>query len=346
MNPPKLEQLLDQYDYEFPEELIANAPANSRDSARLLVYDRNEKKPRDDVFQNILEYLPKNSVLVLNETKVIPARFYAQKSSGGKVEMLYITHTQNNFHALSKKPLAQGDVLTAPSLELRVIKKLDKGYEFKPSISIPEFLHWLEEHGETPIPPYIKNVPLSKEKLKAEYQTVFAKTPGSSAAPTASLHFTEELLEKIQSYGIPVEKVVLHVGLGTFAPLTEKHITEGKLHHEYYEIPEEVARRLEKYKKEGRAIIAVGTTVVRTLESASDEHGNFVNLAGNTTLFIQEPYTFKFVNGIITNFHVPRSSLLMLVSAFVGREKTLELYRQAVQKKYRLFSFGDGMLLL
>lgn len=343
----QLEELLNQYNYEFPDELIANSPASPRDSAHLLVFNRQTEQTQFDTFKNLAQYLPKNSVLVLNETKVIPARFYATKPSGGKVELLYLNNDGECISVLSKKPLEiNSELQTEDGNIFTVTEKLEKGYSLKPNFTIPEFLNWLENYGETPTPPYIKNIPLSKNKLKEEYQTVFAKTPGSSAAPTASLHFTEELLKNLEQQGIIIEKILLHVGLGTFAPLTEKQIENKKLHEEYFEIPADTAQRLNTYKKENRPIIAVGTTVVRTLESASSKPDELTNLNGQTSLFIQEGYNFKFINGIITNFHVPKSSLLMLVSAFAGREKTLDLYKQAINKKYRLFSFGDGMLIL
>lgn len=343
----QLEELLNQYNYEFPDELIANSPASPRDSAHLLVFNRQTEQTQFDTFKNLAQYLPKNSVLVLNETKVIPARFYATKPSGGKVELLYLNNDGECISVLSKKPLEiNSELQTEDGNIFTVTEKLEKGYSLKPNFTIPEFLNWLDNYGETPTPPYIKNIPLSKNKLKEEYQTVFAKTPGSSAAPTASLHFTEELLKNLEQEGIIIEKILLHVGLGTFAPLTEKQIENKKLHEEYFEIPADTAQRLNTYKKENRPIIAVGTTVVRTLESASSKPDELTNLNGQTSLFIQEGYNFKFINGIITNFHVPKSSLLMLVSAFAGREKTLDLYKQAINKKYRLFSFGDGMLIL
>ena len=202
-----------------------------------------------------------------------------------------------------------------------------------------------EKYGNAPIPPYIKHTPLSSAELKKQYQTVFAKNSGSIAAPTASLDFTKRLLEKLRKTGISTQFVTLHVGLGTFAPLTEENITQGKLHKERYAIDSKTAAFLNRAKKEGRPIIAVGTTAVRALETASDKKGKLAKLSGETDIFIREGYRFRFTDGIITNFHVPRSSLLMLVSAFVGRERLFELYRKAMKKKFSFFSFGDGMLL-
>ena len=348
------------YNFEFPESLIAQSPAHPRDSARLLVYDRKNTEVKLDTFKNLLKYLPPKAVIVFNETKVVPARFFAYKSTGGKVELLYTGKTAKAFDALANRSLNVGDVLTVSSAvsspgvrqekigngyQITVAKKLSKGYRFKASFAVPELFSILDRFGITPIPPYIKNNTLAEKKLRGEYQTVFAKTAGSSAAPTASLHFTAGLLSKLKKAGISTEYVTLHVGLGTFAPLTDKHIQTRKLHKEWYEISSATAKRLEDYKKQGRPIIAVGTTVVRTLESAATAAGKLRKLSGETEIFIYPPYTFKFVDSLITNFHVPKSSLMMLVASLIGPKKLLELYAMAVKKKFRLFSFGDGMLI-
>jgi S-adenosylmethionine:tRNA ribosyltransferase-isomerase len=229
---------------------------------------------------------------------------------------------------------------------LTVLEKTTKGYLLKPNFPITQIYDILEKHGTTPIPPYIKNPNLEEQKLREDYQTIFAKHQGSVAAPTASLHFSEKLIEKIKSAGIQIEYVTLHVGLGTFAPLTEDHIKSGNLHEEWYEVSTDTAERLNQAKEQGKIIIPVGTTSTRTLESASDENHKLKKLTGTTTLFIQENYQFKFADSIITNFHVPKSSLLMLVSAFATRKKLLEIYKTAITKNYKLFSFGDGMLIL
>ena len=351
----------EDYNFEFPDSLIAQSPAHPRDSARLLVYDRKTSTVALDIFKNLVQYLPPRAVIVFNETKVIPARFYAYKPTGGKVELLYTGKSEKTFDALANRSLVVGDVLcfrsgSSPKLgearrgmnqehDITVTKKLSKGYRFTSSFPISQLFSILDRHGVTPIPPYIKNNTFAEKKLRTEYQTVFAKSQGSSAAPTASLHFTKNLLAKFEKAGIATEYVTLHVGLGTFAPLTEKHLKTKKLHSEYYEITPSVAKRLERYKKQGRPIVAVGTTVVRTLESAASRAGKLGKLSGKTEIFIYPPYNFKFVDSLITNFHVPKSSLMMLVASLIGREKLLELYVLAVKKKFRLFSFGDGMLI-
>lgn len=335
----------EDYRYTYPEKAIAQSPAYPRDSAKLLVYDRKSKRANISTFAHIAEFLPPQAVLVVNQTKVVPARFYAVKPTGGRVELLYVGKQAKTFDALANRALNLGDVLTFGEHTLKVVKKLDKGYRFAANFALSRLFPLLEKHGITPTPPYIKHISLSERRLREEYQTVFAKTAGSSAAPTASLHFTKRLLSKLQKQGIALEYVTLHVGLGTFAPLTEAQLHSGKLHKEWYEIPAATAKRLKEYKSQGRPIIAVGTTVVRTLESAVGSAGKLQRLTGTTDLFIYPPYSFKFVDGLITNFHVPKSSLMMLVASLVGKETLLQLYKKAITKGFRLFSFGDGMLI-
>jgi S-adenosylmethionine:tRNA ribosyltransferase-isomerase len=339
------DKLLKKYDYKFPTELIAQSPASPRDSAKLLVYDRKTKQTNFDTFKNIGKYLPKNSVLVFNETKVIPARITVTKETGGKAKLLYISTNKQTVRVMSDRKLPLGVKLyIAKKLYFTVIGQSEKFYLLSPSFKSDKLFSVLEKYGSTPLPPYIKKTPLSEKKLQEQYQTVFAKTRGSVAAPTASLHFTKKLIEKIKRQGFEVHFVTLHVNLGTFAPLTEENVADGKLHREYFEIDKKTAHSLNTAKAAGKPIIGVGTTVLRTLESAT-KNGKLKNLSGTTDLFIQEGYSFKFVNGIMTNFHVPRSSLLMLVSAFVGRDTMFKVYRKAISKKFRLFSFGDGMLI-
>lgn len=339
------DKLLEQYDYKIPAELIAQQPASPRDSARLLVYDRKTKKTYHDYFYNLPEYLPQHSVFVLNQTKVVPARLPVKKSTGGSLEILYIGSEENMILALSNKVLKAGvTIFVTNEISLEVLERKENIYKLRPSFSLNDLFKVFEKYGKTPLPPYIKHSPLSEKKLQQEYQTIFAQEKGSVAAPTASLHFTKELLQKITKAGHQIEYVTLHVNLGTFAPLKEEHVKTKKLHIEYYSVTKDVAERLNAAKKEGRPIVAVGTTVVRTLESAA-KNGTLKNLSGNTSLFIDENYLIQFVDVLITNFHVPKSSLLMLVSAFVQREKLLALYEEAIEKKYRFFSFGDGMLI-
>ncbi len=341
------EKILNQYNYNFPPELIAQSPASPRDSAKLLVYDRATRQINHDTYKNIAKYLPKDSVLILNQTKVIPARLVVVKPTGGQARILYIKTKGQNIAVLSDRKLEIGSTITIPKTKLSFIVKAreEQFYILKPLFKIAQLFSVLNKYGQTPLPPYIKNSKLKGKKLLQEYNTVFAKTSGSVAAPTASLHFTKELLNKIKRSGIKIIYVTLHVNLGTFAPLTEQQLKDEKLHTEYYEISAASAAILNKAKKSGRQIIAVGTTVVRTLESAAANKNKLSKLSGSTSLFITEKTNLRFVDCIITNFHVPKSSLLMLVSSFVGRQKLLAIYKLAIQKKYRLFSFGDGMFI-
>ncbi len=340
------EKLLTEYNYDFPANLIAQAPATPRDSARLLVYDKKAKKLSHDTFKNLTNHLPKNSVLVFNQTKVIPARLTVTKPTGGKANLLYISHDATLVRVISDRKLHSILPLYWSGKKLfTVIKQEGQFYFLKPNFSIKNIYKVLEKYGQTPLPPYIKHSPLSGKKLQNEYQTVFAKTLGSVAAPTASLHFTKSLIAKLKKAGIDTAFVTLHVGLGTFAPLTENQAKTGKLHSEYYNIDKKVAKLLNKAKKDGKPIISVGTTVTRTLESACGHNNQLTKLSRATELFIHPPYKFKFIDGMITNFHVPRSSLMMLVASLVGRTKLLEIYKLSIKKRYRLFSFGDGMLI-
>jgi len=338
--------LINEYNYNFPHELIAQNPANPRDSAKLLIYKQGMGKMFFDTFSNLTKYLPKDAVLVFNETKVIPARLTLKKETGGKVKILYIKTCRDLIKVLADTRLRTDSKLNLNNnIFFRVEKQEEKYYFLKPSFPVKNLYNIFEKYGQTPLPPYIKNTQLNEDELRDKYQTVFAKIRGSVAAPTASLHFTKRLLSKIENAGFDIRFTTLHVNLGTFAPLTEENIKTQKLHSEYYSIDTETAAFLSEAKKSGRPIVAIGTTVVRTLESASDNKGNLVKLLGETELFIKEGYKFKFVDGIVTNFHVPKSSLLMLVAAFIGKRKMFELYRKAIERKFRLFSFGDGMMI-
>lgn len=343
-----LEALLKKYDYEFPEELIARKPASPRDSARLLIYDRASKKTKYGTFSDLPEYLPENSVLVFNRTKVLPARLILEKPTGGKVRVIYLeTVAGGLIRVMADRMIGIGSILKlAPRLTFIAVRQEEKFYYLKPSFPAARLYGVLEKYGITPIPPYIKNSPLKEKELREKYQTIFAKDRGSVAAPTASLHFSARLMERLKKSGVKIRFVTLHVGLGTFAPLAEENIRSGKLHGEYYEISRKDAEFLNKAKRNGSRIIAVGTTVARTLESAADDSGILKKLSGYTDIFIREGCVFKFTGSLITNFHVPKSSLMMLVSVFVGRENLLSLYREAIKRKFRLFSFGDGMLIL
>ena len=359
---PRFKQLLKLWDYQLPGELIAQKPAQPRDSARLLIYTRQHSpspKPGEgkgrglhasfDTFKNLGRHLPKNSVLVFNQTRVIPARLKVQKVTGGLAEILYISHDTKLVKVLSNRPLKPGAVIkitrSKAAQSFTVERRENQFYFLKPSFALAKTLNIFGQYGQTPLPPYIKHSPLSEKQKRAQYQTVFAKTGVSVAAPTASLHFTNSLINKLKRQGIAIKFVRLDVGLGTFSPLTENHMDTGKLHQEFFYIDSATAKYLNNAKRQGRPIIAVGTTVVRTLESAARD-GQIKNLFGHTELFIRPGFNFQIINGLITNFHVPQSSLLMLVSTLVGKQTLFKLYQQAIAKNFRFFSFGDGMLIL
>jgi S-adenosylmethionine:tRNA ribosyltransferase-isomerase len=338
--------ILASYDYPLPPELLAKEPASPRDSAKLLIFDRANQSVRFDVFRNVQNYLPRDCVLVLNQTKVIPAKIMLKKQTGGTVSVLFLSKTSETITVLASGSLRPGDTLAWERYcTFSVKKRNDREAVLVPSVSIEQFLDLLRTHGETPLPPYLKDSPLKEDRRRTEYQTVFARKEGSVAAPTAGLHFTEHLLMEIEKNGRAVVSITLHVNLGTFAPLTEEQWREGKLHTEYYSIDQHTAEVLAEAKKQHRPIVAVGTTTVRALESASDGI-TLKNLTGSTDLFITENYQPHFVDHLITNFHVPKSSLMMLVSAFTGRQKLLDLYQQAIGKRMRFFSFGDAMIIL
>ncbi len=340
------DELLASYDYSFPPELIAKKPAHPRDSARLLVYNRKTDSVLFDTFTNLEKYLPINAVLVMNRTKVIPAKMSLKKKTGGLVSALILERSIESITVLASGSFTSGDILEwHEGLSFSVLKRDDQEAILKPSFGTAVLDSLLEQYGETPLPPYMKDSPLTEEKRRSEYQTVFALDKGSIAAPTAGLHFTKDLITKIVQSGRSISYLSLHVGLGTFSPLKEVQVEKGTLHHESYIIDAETAAFLNNAKSEGRPIIAVGTTTVRTLESANID-GKLTKLQGSTDLFITETSKLHFVDSLITNFHVPRSSLLMLVSAFTGRKKLLELYKKAIHEQMRLFSFGDGMLII
>jgi S-adenosylmethionine:tRNA ribosyltransferase-isomerase len=341
------ENFLKAYDYFIPPKLIAKKPASPRDSAKLLIYKKKSGEVVFDRFSNLTKYLPEKAVLIFNDTKVLPARLVVKKETGGLAKILYLETKGKHLKFLSDRNLVIGSkIFLNKKIFFTVRKKEGKYYFLESSFLVSKIFEVLEKHGLTPIPPYIKNSPLSEKELRQEYQTIFASQKGSVAAPTASLHFTKGLLNKIRKSGRKIVFITLHVNLGTFNPLEEENFKKSKLHTEYYEISGKSAEILNKAKKEKQPIIAVGTTAVRTLESASNENGILLRLKGETDIFIKEGYRFRFVNGIITNFHVPKSSLMMLVSAFVERKKLLGLYQKAINKNFRFFSFGDGMIVL
>ncbi len=332
--------------YDLPEELIAQTPAEPRDSSRLLVYHRVERKTEHRIFRDVTEYLRAGDVLVINRTKVLPARLFAQTPSGGRVEVLL----------LKRKDLHDWEVLVRPGKKCRVGARLivngelalevkgitDSGERIVTFFYEGAFEDVLSRAGSMPLPPYIH------EKLNNpdRYQTVYCKENGSAAAPTAGLHFTPELLQKLRAAGVEIAEVLLHVGLGTFRPVKEENVLDHKMHSEYYEVSPEAAEIINRAKREGRRIVAVGTTSVRTLETVADENGFLKPESGDTEIFIYPPYRFRCVDALITNFHLPESTLLMLVSALCSREEVMEIYKTAVHEKYRFFSFGDAMMIV
>lgn len=338
--------LKSDFNYNLPPELIAQTPVEPRDCSRLLVYNRATDRVEHRIFRDITQYLKAGDVLVINNTKVLPARLYALTEHGGHVEVLLLKRLDIDRWEVLVKPGKKcriGTRLTiSPKLSLTVEGMTDSGERIVKFACDGVFEEVLDEVGSMPLPPYIHE----KLKDKNRYQTVYAKTDGSAAAPTAGLHFTPELLQKIKDMGVEVVEVLLHVGLGTFRPVKEDVITDHKMHSEYFCVTEQAAAAINKAKAEGRRVIAVGTTSVRTLESATGDDGIIRAQSGNTQIFIYPPYKFKCVDALITNFHLPESTLIMLVAAMTGREKILEIYNEAVREKYRFFSFGDAMLIL
>lgn len=342
-----LNSLLSSYDYSLPPSLIAKEPARPRDTARLLVFNRSSSETSWDTFRNLPKYLPPHSLLIFNETKVIPARLHLKKSTGGIVETLCVALVGQQIVAMANKKLTLGDTLTlTKQYQFIVSARSDRQWLLRPLFPLKDLPTLLRRYGETPLPPYMKDSPLPERIRRTAYQAIFAKKEGAIAAPTASLHFTKRLLQSFKKHDIQTAFLTLHVGLGTFAPLTEEHIKSGTLHEELYEIPKNAAHLIAKAKKEGRHVIAIGTTSARALESAADTSGHLMKLSGKTDLFIREGYKWKVVDGLITNFHVPRSSLLMLVSSLIGHDRLLSLYEEAIKRKFRFFSFGDGMLIV
>ena len=332
--------------YDLPEELIAQTPLEPRDSSRLLVYNRTTGEVFHRHFRDVGDYLKPGDLLVVNTTKVYPARIFAYTEHGGKVEILLLKRQNlTEWECLVKpgKKCREGVILVVnEELKAEIISRTDDGGRIVRFIFDGVFEDILSRVGEMPLPPYIHE----KLKDKDRYQTVYCKQEGSAAAPTAGLHFTLRLIDELKAKGVEFAEVQLNVGLGTFRPVKTDDLEHHKMHTEYYVIDEENAEKINKAKREGRRVIAVGTTSVRTLETVADENGFVKAQSGDTSIFIYPPYKFKCVEGLITNFHLPESTLVMLVSAFASREKILELYNLAVKEKYRFFSFGDACLFL
>ena len=339
--------LLSSYDYELPEALIAQHPLDRRDASRMMVLMGHEE-PLHRHISDILDYLKPGDCLLLNDTRVIPARLYGQsEGGGGKIEVLLLRRLHDDLWYCIGKPGSKmrpgHKIIFSPRLRAEVVSMEEDGgrilnFEYE---GIWEEL--LDEMGNVPLPPYIH------EKLDdpERYQTVYAERRGSAAAPTAGLHFTEALLGQIQDKGIDIAKLTLHVGLGTFRPVKETNVLDHKMHQEHYEISEECAEKINRAKRGGHRIICVGTTSCRSLETAADPDTGLVKpCIGETGIFIYPGFRFKAMDGLLTNFHLPQSTLLMLVSAFYGREAILRAYREAVREQYRFFSFGDCMLIL
>lgn len=340
---------INEFDFDLPEELIAQTPLIDRTSSRLMVLDHQRKELSHHYFRDITDYLKPGDCLVLNDTKVLPARLYGIKEdTGAKVEVLLLTQQEDDEWEVLVKP--------AKKVKIGTILQFGDGKLRAECLAISEhggrklrftydgiFYEILDQLGEMPLPPYIKEQLHERDR----YQTVYAKEEGSAAAPTAGLHFTKDLLKELETKGVEIAFITLHVGLGTFRPVNVDNIKEHEMHAEFYQMTKETAEQLNRVKERGNRIISVGTTSTRTLETiARDHNGKFVEKNGWTDIFIYPPYTFQAVNGLITNFHLPKSTLIMLVSALAGKEFVLHAYNEAVKERYRFFSFGDAMLII
>ena len=334
------------FDYELPVECIAQTPLEKRSNSKLMLLDRNNGNITHKHFYDIIDYLNEGDVLVLNDTKVMPSRIYGEKEdTKAKIEFLLLKETDKDCYEALTRPARRVKVGTrvrfSDELSLEVLEKKDEGMCVVKFFYEGIFIEKLEQLGEMPLPPYIH------EKLndKDRYQTIYASNLGSAAAPTAGLHFTDELMQKIKEKGIQIEYVTLHIGLGTFRPMTVENIKDHNMHSEWFKMDQETADRLNKAKEEKRRIIAVGTTSTRTLEAIYSKYNKFVETAEETNIFIYPGYEFKAIDALITNFHLPKSTLIMLVSAFSKKEYVLNAYQKAIENNYRFFSFGDSMFI-
>lgn len=338
---------IEEYNYDLPEKFIAQVPLKNRSDSKLLLLDKENGNIKEEIFKNIVNYLKNGDVLVLNDTKVIPARIIGEKiDTKAVIELLLLKDVEGDIWECLARPgkrLHVGTIITFGNdlLKAEVIEKLDEGIVHVKLIYDGILMEILDKLGTMPLPPYIH------EKLsdQSRYQTVYAKNLGSAAAPTAGLHFTKELLEEIKNKGIEILYVTLHVGLGTFRPVEVTDITKHNMHSEYYIMTKDVANKLNKAKSEGRNIYAVGTTSTRVLETVASKYGEFKECSGDTNIFIYPGYTFKAIDGLITNFHLPKSTLLMLVSALSKKEYILNAYEYAKINNFRFFSFGDAMFI-
>lgn len=342
--------LVSDFAYELPDELIARYPTADRDGSRLMVLERNDEKITVTSFNQITEWLKPGDLLVLNNSRVIPARLSGTKSTGGKVEIFLIDLQQaheNIWRCMLKasKPCKAGQQIILPgNIRAEVVERSGNQEWLVKFIDCDNFGDWLERYGEMPVPPYLGRP--GNEFDRERYQTVYAAEPGAVAAPTAGLHFTTQLLEKLCHNGISVATVTLHVGLGTFQPVRVKRVEEHRIHSERYRIPAATAAAIAATRAAGGRVIAVGTTAARTLEYAADERGAVRAGEGEADIFIYPGYCFKVVGALLTNFHLPESTLLMLVSAFAGQEFAMQAYRQAIAERLRFFSYGDAMLIV
>ena len=337
---------LSEFNYYLPEELIAQTPITKRDESRLMILNKETGEIEHKIFRNILDYLEPGDCLVRNNTKVIPARLYGKKDTGANVEFVLLKNIEGDIWEAMVRPgnklhvgakVIFGDGL----LQAEILETLQDGTRKVKFTYNGIFNEILDKIGLMPLPPYIHESLQDNDR----YQTVYAKYEGSAAAPTAGLHFTEELLQEIKKKGVEIANVTLHVGIGTFRPVKEKNIEEHHMHTEHYYIKESDAKKINKAKESGHRIIAVGTTSCRVLETVADENGKVKATEGDTQIFIYPGYKFKILDGLITNFHLPESTLLMLVSALAGKENIMNAYNEAVKEKYRFFSFGDAMLI-
>jgi S-adenosylmethionine:tRNA ribosyltransferase-isomerase len=341
---------LESYMFDLPDGLIAQYPAEPRDSARMLAVNRRTGELQDRIFSNLIDYVQEGDTLVLNDTRVIPARLFARKDTGARIEVFLLKPQGDCWQVLVKpaRRMKTGTIIEfekSAQVKAEVIEELDfAGGRLIKFLNCADIYSFIDQAGVMPLPPYINRS--AKDQDKQDYQTVYAHYAGSVAAPTAGLHFTTSLLDSIQKKGINIAFILLHVGMGTFRPVSSDDIREHQMHYEYYKMEAETAELLNQTRRAGKKIFAVGTTVVRTLETVYNEEHGFLAGQGQTNKYIYPGYEFKAIDSLITNFHLPGSSLIMLVAAFAGYKNTMQAYRYAVEQKYRFFSYGDAMLII
>ncbi len=350
--------LLSEYDYNLPEELIAQMPADKRENSKMMVLNRKDRTISHKHFYDIVDLIEPNTLLVLNNTKVLPARLIGHKDTGAKIEVFLLKSVENSENGClwdvlikpSKRVKPDTVIKISDELSVKALKRLEENGEWLVELIYEgeNVLDVLHKNGQIPLPPYIERK-IPNEDLKKldfeRYQTVYAKDEGSVAAPTAGLHFTKEILEKLQNKGVELAYVTLNVGLGTFRPVQCENVLEHKMHSETFEISEKASEQINRAKREGRKIVAVGTTTVRTLETAYQKFGCIKPCHDHSELFIYPPFEFKVIDNLITNFHLPKSTLLMLVSALAGKDFIFEAYKEAIENNYRFFSYGDCMYI-